>query len=298
MSDTTLFFVMDGPNFEPGAILLSVSLRKQMGQDITIEACVPTPRIDEISPMARDTLAACGVTIRSFEAKADWVQPYPHGNKILASCMDRGGNAAVFFDTDMVAIAPLDFSGIGDAHTLMAVPEGVPTWSRHDADWAPLYEAFGLDLPTERVRLARGRRITMLPYFNGGLVGFSLAKGPEGLTFAECWLDTALRIDRMDIDRRRPWLDQISLPIAAARMGARLDVRDPDYNFSLHRREVREDIDMRLLHYHIPGLYRKWPQCRAVTENALRLAPAQHRDELRERLRAFIEKRSGKTAAA
>lgn len=296
MSDTTLFFVMDGPDFEPGAILLSVSLRSQMGNDIAIEACVPQSRIDQITPLARDMLDTCGVTIRSFDAKADWVEPYPHGNKILAACMKRSGSSAVFFDTDMVAVAPMDFSGLNEPHTVMAVPEGVPTWSREDADWAPLYDAFGLEPPTERVRLARGRRISMLPYFNGGLVGFSLAKGPQGLTFAETWLDTALQIDRMDIIRRRPWLDQVSLPIAAARMGAHLDVRDPDHNFSLHRREADASLDLRLIHYHIAGLYRNWPQCRAVTDDALALCPTHHREELQARLRAFIEKRKATAA--
>lgn len=296
MSDTTLFFVMDGPDFEPGAILLAASLRRHMGAAIAIEACVPEPRADSVSDLARDVLGAMNVTIRHFDNRADWATPYPHGNKILAACQPRDTAAAVFFDTDMVCTAPLDLAGLGTAHTLMAVPEGVATWSRNDADWAPLYAEFGLGLPDTRVQLTRGRRITMLPYFNAGLVGYSQAPGPDGRTLPEIWLETALVLDRMEYDRKRPWLDQVALPIAAARMGARLDVRDGSYNFSLHRREANPELERHILHYHLPRQYRDWPQCRAVTDEALARCPDGLRAALTARLRAFIGERARKSA--
>lgn len=282
---------MDGPNFEPGAILLSASLRWHMGETIPIEACVPNERLAKVTDLAHKVLEANRVAIRGFDAKADWKEPYPHGNKIVAACLPRPTPASVFFDTDTICTTQLDLTRLGDPHTVMAVPEGVATWGRRERDWAPLYAEFGLDIPSERIRLTRGRRRKVLPYFNAGLVGFSQAKGHDDQTFPEVWLDTALRLDRMAIENRRPWLDQIALPLAAARMGAKLDVRGASYNFSLHRRDPVDDLRVHLMHYHLPRQYRKWAQCRAVTDYAIDRCPPPQRQALTSRLRPFIRAR-------
>jgi hypothetical protein len=97
----------------------------------------------------------------------------------------------------------------------------VPTWGGGDDRWDRAYAHFGLPYPTERVRLLRGRKKQFVPYFNAGFVAFPDRPEAEGQPrFADRWVETALDLDHnCRIGGKRPWLDQISLPLTLARFG-------------------------------------------------------------------------------
>ncbi len=289
---TGYFFVMDGQRFEAQSILLATSLRMQMGDDFPIIAYVPEASFNKITRIARKMMTILKVDIRAFSTEAGtWAEKYPHGNKILASVQPRDWDVSVFLDSDTVCLSPMDFSDCGETPCLAAVPEGVPTWGRDDADWILPYSLFDLPLPSERVQMARGRRVSTLPYFNGGMVAFKEAPDAEGKRLPDLWLDTALTLDHHpDLPKKRPWLDQISLPIAMARLGGKMIVKPTGYNYSLYRRDALADHPtINLAHYHMPAVFRKWAACRAVSDAALDRCPQKLRIHLRRRFGTFLK---------
>lgn len=291
MRKVSFFFVMDGPRFQVPGVLLASSLRMQMGDEVEIIAYVPESRGLAMPRVIELLLHQLAVDVRLMQTDhVTWAQPYPHGNKIIASCQPRDSDLSVFLDTDTVCCAPMDFSEVPDDVSFFGVPEGVPTWKVEDEAWQPIYDMFGLPLPQQRVRLVRGRLIEMLPYFNAGFVGFREKPDVPGTRLPDLWLDTALRLDFNEtIEGKRPWLDQIALPVAAARAGGRLHVLPHSYNYSLYRRRPEErSFAPQLAHYHMPVHYRSWDSCRAVTEHTLEICPPNKRDHLRRHLGVFL----------
>ncbi|WP_127112177.1 hypothetical protein [Shimia sediminis] len=288
MNDVSIFFVADGIKLERKSWVLAVSLRREMGFDFPIIAYVPEQKLGSMSSVSRVVFRRCGVEVRTFDpSKGDWETPYVVGNKILAAKEQRETTHSIFLDTDTVCIQPLEFPRDDTRPYLAAVPEGVLTWGkeRRGHSWEVAYGEFGLDVPEQRVTLTRGRNRSVPPYFNAGFVAFREKPDYRGNRLSDVWYDTALRLDRNpDIADKRPWLDQISLPVAAARMNADLVVLDESFNCSLHGRSVDPQIDKRLLHYHHVATFNKWPQCRSVLGTASEWLPDKKRGHLKRHL--------------
>lgn len=254
-------FVVDGPHMQSQGLLLAASLRRYAHAHDLI-AYVPAS-----APLPREVAAAfdaLGVRCCALRPPAGiWAKPYPHGQKIRAAAAHRDVDATLFLDSDMFLARPLDLGALlGDAH-VAAVPEGKPTWGKDEAAyrWERVYAHFGMSLPEERVRLTRGRRRMFLPYFNAGFVIWSESPLPDGGRFPELWLETARRIDReVHVAKKRPWLDQIALPVAAARAGVRIAVLDADLNFSLSNRARQPDDHPVVMHYHRIAYTAAWPE--------------------------------------
>ncbi len=145
-----------------------------------------------------------------------------------------------------------------------------------DDRWERAYDHFGLPLPTARVRLLRGARPEHLPYFNAGLVAMPEAPGDDGKRFADHWLDTALAFDhRCAIANKRPWLDQITLPLTLARFGYTAHVLDESWNHSLSHRGTAIDAtpDVHVLHYHRCMFLEAAPQWPGILQRFFDLVP-------------------------
>lgn len=291
MNDFSVFFVADGLKLERKAWMLAVSLRKEMGFEFPVIAYVPENKMGQVSAMSRAIFKRCAVEIRAFDTSVGkWETPYIIGNKILASMQRRETSNSIFLDTDTVCLRSLDFPRNELKPYLAAVPEGVMSWGkeRRGQYWEAAYAVFDLEVPEERVKLVRGRQRSVPPYFNAGFVAFREQEDDNGLRFPDVWYDTAVRIDHdAAVLNRRPWLDQISLPIAAVRMGVEVIVLDESYNYSLHRRPVDPDIDARLLHYHQVSSFNMWPQCRSVLDTAIEWLPENKRGHLKRHLRRW-----------
>lgn len=288
MNSVSFILVADGPRFEDSATILVGSMRLAHPEVACINVYCPEQKLLQLSGFFREAMAVLGASIVPIiDQPSPWASPYPHGNKLLAASQARDCDVSVFFDTDTVLLSPISDSvskGGTPEPTVFAVPEGVPTWGRHIEDWVPVYRHFGLPVPDERVRMCRGRRVETLPYFNAGFVGFAEAATQMGLRFGELWLETAIEIDQaLDIPNKRPWLDQIALPIAVARSGLKMRVHDETYNYSLYRRREPAGEDVRLAHYHIPGSFRSEPACLAVYRRVLDLLPDELSSVLRKR---------------
>ncbi len=258
MSDAkeSILFVVDGARLEAQSLLLAASLAKHHPDRSKVDliAYVSARSAGSLTPAALALYAHCGVQIRALPAgDALWAKPYPHGNKILACAEPRTSSRSLFLDTDTVCLAPLTGIELADPAAVALVPEGRATWGKEADKWARAYDFFGLALPEDRVRLTRGRKLDYLPYFNGGFISFSDVPRP-GTTqnFAQDWLQTASAFDQgCAVKGKRPWLDQITLPLTMKRFGYGYEALQELWNFSIAARlKLHRAPKARLIHYH------------------------------------------------
>lgn len=282
--DANFILVADGQRFEDPAIILVGSLRRQhAANEANIHVYCPAEKIDHLTGFFREAIEFFGARIVPIPAvQTPFSTPYPHGNKMLAAVQPREGERTAFFDTDMIALGPV-LPALG-ADRIGAVPEGVPTWGSKPGEWESAYGHFGLDLPDERIRLCRGRQMETLPYFNAGFLSW-----PEKSAFARLWLDTAIALDAApEVKQKRPWLDQIAMPVAIRRSGLPYETLPEKYNYSYYRREYPLSDEIAVGHYHIPGEFRRDIQALTVYREILRAMPAEMAQSLRKRTEPFV----------
>ncbi len=288
MADQTslgLFYVADGLRLEKQSWLLAASLKAAHDGDDRVKqfAYVSEAYRPELSDLTHAMFEVCGVELRTLAKPPKWKGPYPHGNKIVAACDTRGTTHSIFLDTDMACTRSLaEFMELAP-DTVSAAPEGRPTWGGKNARWTRAYAHFDMTVPTERVRLLRGTKMEYVPYYNAGFIAFPEAAHPKDrLRFPEHWLDTALDFDkRCKIANKRPWLDQISLPLTIKRFGYKTRVLDELHNYSLsHRGDYSKTPDAVILHYHRMRFLYQSPQWPGLRDTLLDTVPSGHRDRI------------------
>lgn len=194
----------------------------------------------------------------------------------------------------MVCTGPITDQPITDPTEVMVVPEGKPTWGREEDRWARAYAFIDQPLPEARVKLMRGKRRDYLPYYNAGFISFGdgPVEGPDGdQPFARRWLDLASEFDRKcPVGGKRPWLDQITLPLAIAKHGLATRVLEDSYNFSVSHRFVGEDLNrLRMVHYHRAVFFRDLPIAQDCLSAVIDQTPERHRDGIAALLRTHFE---------
>ncbi|MDS9467364.1 hypothetical protein RGQ15_07220 [Paracoccus sp. MBLB3053] len=269
MRDTSIIFVLDPPKLIADGILLVASIRRHMPDTEVIGYC-PAEKAEMIPPQVSEFFKANNAEIRYFEATGKFDPPYPHGNKILASAEPRSTGFTLFLDTDIVLWQAFEPSEILHDNTVSAAPEGVMTWGKSSESWPRVYKMFDMEPPEETINLARSGRPSK-PYFNAGVVGFPNVAVAGFPNFGALWLDTAQKIGaNPKVEESRPWLDQISMPVAIARAGWAYLLLENRWNLSLSRKEAEPDMpgkkleridetvsrmngeDAVILHYHSP----------------------------------------------
>ncbi len=262
----TLFFIVEPPKYESLACYLAASIRQHLDPDIALVGYCPAQRMDEIAPAVVETLRRLRCELRPMETGGAFDPPYPHGNKILACQQPRDTEWSGFMDSDILVLRPHDITRfLGAGHVACSVAASI-RW-KPDHLWETAYSAFGLSVPEERITLMRQKKPHVPPYYSSGLVLFPEApsKG-SGRTFAETWLDTARTLDRVPEleDFRRPYLDQISLPVAIRRAGLSwLEIPEADHFIlggRLRGKPLGTRADLTAVHY------RKW---KVLTEAGL-----------------------------
>ena len=258
----TIFFIIDGQGLEAQAALLAATLKHHNGDRFRLIAYVPDRHRPHLNPDLVAHLTRCGVELRRLAVAATvWAKPYPHGNKILAASDTRGPGHAMFIDTDMICTAPIELTGLLHDRAIAVAPEGKPSWGKDLSGWRLVYEQFDLPLPQDRVTLTRGKRRAFLPYFNAGMILFPEGPLVDGQGFGDLWLHVALVIDHIvPVADKRPWLDQISLPVTLKRHGLDYVLAPEALNFSTSRRVEQGFEAPVLMHYHKFGYLADWPR--------------------------------------
>lgn len=230
----TLFFVVEPPGYLYMACHLAASIRVHMPPEVRLIGYCPAPRWDEMDAAAVEVLRRLNCEIRPIETEGRFDPPYPHGNKILAALDPKDTDYAAFLDSDMLVIAPCGVEELVRPDAVGVVPSTSMRWSDQSI-WPRLYGAFGMEVPEERITMTRDQREEVAPYFNAGLLVIDERhRSPDGRRFAEVWMETAQRIDALeDVENKRPYLDQMSMPIAMLRAGMQWALLDERYNYSI-----------------------------------------------------------------
>lgn len=243
----TIAFVIHGGELEVKASLLACSLRQKCHQGIRLCAVLmqPETRWGAVSEPALEILEKVGVEIIRSENKIDL--DYPHGNKINA--LETIDGPTLFIDSDIILMRPFltHHSFIDEDAT--AKPADFPTFERSGGRWEPVYDLFELKPPSTTVTATISQE-QMLPYYNAGMIFVK-----NGKEFSSMWLDTALTIDASSsVQSKRPWLDQISLPVTFARLGWSVVEAGRDLNYPGHVEALPENGQYvpHIMHYHSP----------------------------------------------
>lgn len=259
-----IFFVIEGLTLEAHAALLAATLHHHNGPAHRYVAYVPQAHIPNLSPALVALMRLCGVDLRRLpDAPRPWNKPYPHGNKILAALDRRGASHSMFLDSDILCLAPLDLGPLVRDRDITVVAEGRRSWGKDLERWERVYARFNLPLPQDRITLSRARAVQFVPYFNAGMVLFPEARLPHGKRFSESWYDTAMEIDHeVRVAKKRPWLDQIALPVTLKRYGLGYNLVNEAFNFAAADRVLKPGENPILLHYHRFGHLSNWPDQR------------------------------------
>ncbi|MBC2835229.1 hypothetical protein [Paragemmobacter straminiformis] len=217
----TMFFIVEPPKYQLMACHLAASIRANFGDSVAMVGYCPAHRMAELSPDAVSVLGRMGCELRPMQTEGRFDPPYPHGNKMLAALERRETEYSCFLDSDILFLRPNSVENLISAGKVSLTPAASMGWAGQDI-WPVIYAAAGLGMPAERIRLMNQRKgADRMPYFSSGLFCF-----PEnhvdarGMRFAEVWMEVAAAIDAApDVPAKRPYLDQMTLPLAIRKAG-------------------------------------------------------------------------------
>lgn len=255
----TVFFIVEPPDYQVMACYLAASLREQFGQTVALVGYCPAQKLDSVQPEVIDVLAQLGCEVRPFAALGRFEPPYPHGNKILATLEPRDTAFSCFMDSDILCLRPNAVENIVAEGKVSLTPAAWMGWGKQDS-WKTIYDAVGIPLPDDRIRLMKQKSgAGKVPYFSSGLFSFpEQYRTPDGKSFPEVWYEVARTVDaKAEIDNKRPYLDQMTLPLAIQKAGLSWNILPDTQHFILGGRSrgnpLPEDREVFTVHY------RKWP---------------------------------------
>lgn len=247
----TFTYIVEPPNYDILACTLLASIRCHFSaEEVACIGYVPEQKMIDVHPSVFKAHEMMGAEIRSMKTDGMWRDSYPHGNKIIAAMQPRESEFSAFVDSDVVFIRPNQVSNlVRDAHVSCSVAASM-YWAPNDI-WDTIYGAFEMPVPEERVYLMRQRKRPKVPYFSSGFVLFPESGGER---FPDVWYETARRIDEIEtLENRRPYLDQMSLPVAIRRSGLSWNELPEEQHFILggvlRGKPLPEDQKIYTLHY-------------------------------------------------
>ena len=249
----TIFFIVEPPKYQDMGVYLAASIRAQFKEPIKLVGYCPTSSIGEMDAKALGIFKELDVDIRSFETEGVFDPAYPHGNKMLAALEPRDTPYSAFMDSDMLFIGDNTSEQMFKEGHVSVAPATSMYWSGQKI-WNDIYAACDMDFPEDRIWLARQQRRKLMPYFNAGLIVFPEGPvTPAGETFAQVWMRLAQMIDKIDIVKKRPYLDQMSLPLAIRAAGLDWNILPEEQHYilggSLRGEPLPEDKDIKMIHY-------------------------------------------------
>lgn len=255
----TIFFIVEPPDYQVMACYLAASLREQFGDSVALIGYCPAQKLDLVHDEVKATLTKLNCDLRTFQTEGRFDPPYPHGNKILATMEPRDTEFSCFMDSDILCLRPNDVANIVAAGAVSLTPAAWMGWGDQDM-WGKIYDIVGLPLPDDRIRLMKQKGGNgKVPYFSSGLFCFpEQHRDVTGKSFPQVWYDVAQAVDaNPNIPQKRPYLDQMTLPLAIQKAGLAWHILPDGQHFILGGRSrgkpLPEDRDIYTVHY------RRWP---------------------------------------
>ena len=258
MTRLTFFFIVEPPKYQNMAVYLAASIRENFGDAVAMVGYCPAHRMAELDADSVSLLARMGCEVRPMQTEGEFDPPYPHGNKMIAALQNRDSAFSCFLDSDILFLRPNDPANlIRDGHVSLT-PAASMGWAAQEI-WTTIYATADLPIPEERIRLMnqnKGR--DRMPYFSSGLFAFpETHRNAEGLRFPEVWLQVARQIEaNPDIPAKRPYLDQMTLPLAIRKAGLDWNLLPKEQHYILGGRKRGEALpkDREIFAVH----YRNW----------------------------------------
>ena len=254
-------FVCEPGELETKSMLLATSLRHHNDTNIELVAAIPSHHADAdfITIHTHDLLSE--LNIRTEKISNPLSFDYPIGNKLACLDIDSTANKIIFLDSDILCLSTIPDQAFSAA--ICAKPADLATYSKHQADWNRVYQLFDLPLPTSTLSImSTASQELMPPYFNAGVIAID-----NDIDLYTTWTECCQRIDLDDsITNKRPWLDQIGLPLAIARLGHQTHCLPESLNYPAHLKPLANK-DVILCHYHWPSVLKREPGTHAAYTN-------------------------------
>lgn len=254
MPSLTLYFIIQPPDYLYMACHLAASIRTHLPPEVEVVGYCPADMFDDMAKEPREVLRRLRCRVERLETADIFDPAYPHGNKLIAALAPKTTDFSAFLDSDMAFLRGCSVDELVSQGQVGMVPATSMRWAEQ-AIWEDIYGIFDMEVPAERIRLTRDKRFDAVPYFNAGLfVVDETYRTSDGKRFAEVLMETAQTIDRQtEIPHKRPYLDQMSLPVATLRAGMTWNILHQRYNYSiggiLRGKTLPRDADVTLLHY-------------------------------------------------
>ncbi|MDP3960428.1 MAG: hypothetical protein Q8Q26_10310 [Pseudorhodobacter sp.] len=230
--DLTFVYIVEPPDYQIYACTLLASIRRYFPPEVKAIGYCPEHRMAELHPAVIKAHDMMGAEIRPMRTEGMWDTSYPHGNKIIAAMQPRDSAFSAFVDSDVLFLRDNSTANLCEAGLVSASAAASMVWAQQSI-WDTIYGTFDMPIPEQRIRLMRQSGRPVIPYFSAGLVVFPEAPGPGG-RFPEVWYDTARQLDRVEsLDKRRPYLDQMTLPIAMQRAGLGWNILPEEQHYIL-----------------------------------------------------------------
>jgi len=251
-NDLTIFYIVEPPEYEIMACSLLASIRTHFPDSVKAIGYCPEHRFDELHPSVLRAHELMGGEIRTFSTKNRFDPAYPHGNKILASVEPRDTAYSMFVDSDVLFIRDNAIENIVSPGHVSCSMAASMLWAEQTV-WDVIYGALDMEIPPERYKLMRRSKGAVVPYFSSGLVAFP-EQDTGGGRFADIWYETAQIVDKVEgLDKRRPYLDQMTLPAAIRRAGLDWNILPEEQHFilggKLKGQQLPENRDIFTIHY-------------------------------------------------
>lgn len=244
MDKLNFSFVVHEGFLETQSVLLVCSILHTYGDGANIFAGVPKHLGGVESGLTEDcknTLKALGVEF--FEVENPIGKDYPIGNKLDCFSWCEGG-IKIFLDTDTILLQKLDLNQLKN-NSMAMKPADRKTYKWSDEDWLYAYEKYsGVKSCTEQMFSTCYHEL-MHPYYNAGVI---IKKGCS--SFGSDWISVSKKVDKDDsLGNKRPWLDQLTLPLVVAKNDYHTVNLSEKYNFPAHLKPVPDDLP-NIVHYH------------------------------------------------
>lgn len=264
MTSLTVYFIVEPPDYQNMACYLAASLREHFSPDLHLVGYCPASKIDVVDADVKDVLNRLRCDLRTFETAGRFDPAYPHGNKLLATLEPRDTEFSAFMDSDVLCLRPNLIGNIVKPGHVSLTPAASMNWGAQEV-WDVIYGIVGMEKPEERFKLMKQTKgKEKVPYFSSGLFSFpEQHRNAEGKSFPQVWMEVAQALDaHPDVPHKRPYLDQISLPLAIRKAGLDWNLLPDTQHYILGGRARGEPLptDREIFTVH----YRRWTVLKEV----------------------------------
>lgn len=246
-------FICQQGDLEIKSLFLAASLKQYLSCSYELVAAVPQPeeKWGSPAPSTIKQLEELGARIVKI---TNGINPdYPIGNKVSCLGIPTKADKIIFMDSDMLCLKPFkgdDRFGI----PFNAKPADLSTYTVDETMWRKIYHSAGAEMPSLKLPTTVSGDY-LPPYFNAGFIAIQ-----SGIPLGDMWLDCCRKIDAdPDIPNKRPWLDQIGLPVALRKLKLAFDSLDEGYNYPAHLKPIDPRQIPFFCHYHHPEVIRREP---------------------------------------